>query len=398
MQPPKYDMPALATQARILRDKVDRLYVYGAGIYAHNIYKFLKESGVQPAGFLVTRKDGQQVLETPLVQADTVIGQNIGIILGLNSHNSRQVLKYLHALNFPAANIIDGGMFLENGSERLGFQGDAIMEITVKIGCPINCRFCPQKNLLKAYYANDKKRPSIMTMETYLKCLAKIPGNVGIVFSGFSEPLTHANSLEMLEIACDQGRKVDLFTTLAGANMAAVKKISRLPINYVGLHCADEYGYAHIPLTEEYYEKVRYLVNCRKTYRDAPFVDICNSQAAPNQRISEICQGKYEICTFLFDRAGNLEGEGLIRKQALKGKLECSMCGSLANRNVLLPDGTVVLCCMDYGLRHPLGNLLHESYEEIQNGREVSLIRLGLGGDESQDILCRQCSCARIVE
>ena len=35
------------------------------------------------------------------------------------------------------------------------------------------------------------------------------------------------------------------------------------------------------------------------------------------------------------------------------------------NHNVLLPNGDVVLCCMDFGMQHVLGNLKRQSYEEI---------------------------------
>ena len=272
------------------------------------------------------------------------------------------------------------------------------MEITSRIGCPINCRYCPQTTLLKAYYAKDKNRASIMRIDTFTTCIEKIPEDVGIVFSGFAEPFLNPDIVDMMKLACEMRRKVDLFTTLVGANLEMLKEVSCLPLHYVGLHCADKFGYAKIHVNEEYYKMVDFLVSCKKVDGKAPFIDMCNAQAEPDARIQEICNGKHEICTTLFDRAGNLEAEGLIGKKGLSGKLECSMCGYLTNRNVLLPDGTVLLCCMDYGLKHPIGNLLTDTYSEILNSEESLRIRRGLDGDESLDILCRQCSCARIVD
>jgi hypothetical protein len=33
--------------------------------------------------------------------------------------------------------------------------------------------------------------------------------------------------------------------------------------------------------------------------------------------------------------------------------------------NVVLPNGDVSLCCMDYGLKHILGNIYEQEYEDI---------------------------------
>jgi hypothetical protein len=44
------------------------------------------------------------------------------------------------------------------------------------------------------------------------------------------------------------------------------------------------------------------------------------------------------------------------------------------DRNVLLPNGDVVLCCMDYDLNHVIGNLLTQTYEEIFAGEKLAEI------------------------
>lgn len=392
------NMSEFAEKAAELSKRTDRIYIYGAGIFANNIYKFLKQINIKATAFIVTKKDVEDEFEIPIIEAGSVVSDHhCGIILGLNQHNAREVITYLREAGFPEENILDGGNYLENGGERLGFDGDAIMEITVRIGCAIHCRFCPQDPLLKSYYKNDKKRTSVMSFETFQTCLDKIPKGVGIVFSGFAEPLSNLSCMEMMELACAQGRNVDLFTTLTGADFETVKRISSLPLNYVGLHCADKYGYAKIPVDEEYYQKIEYILSCKKVQNGNAFVDFCNTQMDPDERVKEIVDGRYEIGTTLFDRAGNLDDKGLIRKKDLKGKLQCSMCGALTNRNVLLPDGTVILCCMDYSLMHPIGNLTISSYEEILFGDESRRIREGLDGDENIPLLCRSCSCAREI-
>jgi len=395
-----FRMNELIEKVTKLNSRVDKLYIYGAGVFAYNVYKLLKRHSIHVDAFVVTKKDTEGGNELPIIEAKDVLS-NIGkegIVLGLNQHNSRQVKKYLEEIGIPETNIIDGGNYLENGGERLGFSGDAIMEITVRIGCPVYCKYCPQDKLLRKYYSVNKDRESTLSFETFKHCLKKIPLDVGIVFSGFAEPLTNPECLDMMRLACTEGRNVDLFTTLTGADMNMVQEITKMPLNYVGLHCADKRQYAQIKTTDQYYEMVNFLINSKKPQNGQPYVDFCNSQAEPDEEIQKIVSGKYEIGTTLFDRAGNLSDEGLVRKKNLCGKLECSMCGTLANRNVLLPDGTVVLCCMDYGLMHSLGNLVEQTYDDILFSDESRKIRRGLEGDNNIDILCRHCSCAREVE
>lgn len=166
-------------------------------------------------------------------------------------------------------------------------------------------------------------------------------------------------------------------------------------MNFVGLHVADEMQYAKIPISEEYYQLIESAIEQRKP-NGKLLINACSAQAKPDKRIMQICK-EYEITYSLFDRAGNLNEDNLIRNRGLKGKVRCSECGENINKNVLLPDGTLLLCCMDYGMKHVLGNLLESEYSEIRNGAEVNRIKRGLNGDETIDILCRNCSSGHTV-
>jgi hypothetical protein len=46
------------------------------------------------------------------------------------------------------------------------------------------------------------------------------------------------------------------------------------------------------------------------------------------------------------------------------------------DHNVVLPNGDVVLCCMDYGLSHVLGNLLESDYYELFASPELNRVRI----------------------
>jgi hypothetical protein len=57
---------------------------------------------------------------------------------------------------------------------------------------------------------------------------------------------------------------------------------------------------------------------------------------------------------------------------------------------VMLPNCDVVLCCMDYGLKHLLGNLLHQSWLDVVKSpayQKVRANRFRMDGD----VICRRC-------
>ena len=97
----------------------------------------------------------------------------------------------------------------------------------------------------------------------------------------------------------------------------------------------------------------------------------------------------------LISRAGNLVAKAIPRKT---GKLECSSCGPRIDHNVLLPDGSVALCCMVYDLKHVIGSLLTGSYASLFESEEYARVMRGLSGDESIDIACRNCEVSVSVK
>lgn len=98
----------------------------------------------------------------------------------------------------------------------------------------------------------------------------------------------------------------------------------------------------------------------------------------------------------MFNRAGNLEYGKCNNPE---GEIIC-MVGTIGRYGnwtpEVLPDGTLLLCCMDYGMKHVLGNLLDMSVSEIMKGDEYQKVQKGMKED-GIDILCRKCSGAMEV-
>ncbi|PHU37891.1 hypothetical protein CSX02_05635 [Agathobacter ruminis] len=77
-----------------------------------------------------------------------------------------------------------------------------------------------------------------------------------------------------------------------------------------------------------------------------------------------------------------------------KGPIYCTRTEYL-NHWVLLPDGSVTLCCMDFGLKHVMGNLIDHTYDEIIHMQPYQDLISGMNAQMS-DILCRKCTSSRV--
>ena len=69
---------------------------------------------------------------------------------------------------------------------------------------------------------------------------------------------------------------------------------------------------------------------------------------------------------------------------------------AILQNNILLPNGYIELCCMDYSLDYIIGDLNRSTYEEISDGDKIWLIRNELiYGKENHNVICRKCSLAK---
>lgn len=380
-----------------LKEKTKRVYIYGGGLYGRNIQSMLEKRGINVDGYVVTTGAENQKANLPIINIEEVIYDNIGLVIGMNPQNARKAEEYLQSHMFDMAKVVRGGVYLDKTNKREDKDEVGRLEITTRIGCKVNCKYCPQSTLVKKYYENNQKRASLMSIETFETCLSKVPQDCIISFCGMSEPFLNPDCITMMRMACQTGRRVELFTTLVGATEEDVQALLKLPIYYVTLHVADRYQYANIPVTEEYLRNMELLVSAKKE-DGTPFINLCNAQEEADEKVLSVLGDNYEVLTTLHDRAGNLNTASLVSRETPEGSIYCTMCGKQLNHNVLLPDGTVVLCCMDYGMQHVLGNLEEDSYDEVIHGAHAEYIRHGMETDFDADILCRQCSFANLAE
>ena len=278
-----------------------------------------------------------------------------------------------------------------------------ILEITTKIGCSNMCEYCPQTKLIKNFVGNihnkrltnyyekagdiegleklliheyvkkDKNRTTMMSMETFEKCLSTVSDEVDIHFTGYTEAFENPNCTDMIFHAYSKGHKVLINTTLVGMTKNDIDRLEKISsfkefnvhltsatyFENIGKNSASVKSKTGKEISDEYLEMIDYII-------DANFPKVFHTHSAEGYEFHP------EIEEYAGDRirAIGYKNRGLNSRAGNLGKLtgekfwENNWCHRIIH-NVLLPDGTVQLCCQDYGLEEPLGNLLHIDYPDI---------------------------------
>jgi Iron-sulfur cluster-binding domain len=65
------------------------------------------------------------------------------------------------------------------------------------------------------------------------------------------------------------------------------------------------------------------------------------------------------------------------------------------DQNVMLPNGDVVLCCMDYSLKHKLGNLITGDYYDLFASPVLAHLHAENMKHCHSDTICKKCTRAR---
>jgi MoaA/NifB/PqqE/SkfB family radical SAM enzyme len=248
------------------------------------------------------------------------------------------------------------------------------MEFTTSIdtqnGCVVDCVFCPQRTLQKSY-----KGERFMTLDNFKKAVDKLPQEVRVTFAGFTEPWLNKNCTDMVLYAHEKGHPISIFTTGIGMSIEDIDRIKHIPFaggpngGFV-LHLPDQERKAKHPITKRYIEVIEHF---GKVY---PQINNFTTMAMGtiHEQVRHVFSNAPVYA--MWSRAGNLLGESIMKPELLNRKDEYRSiyhgeqpmtCGCLEKmyHNVMLPNGDVSLCCMDYGLEHILGNLYEQSYEDI---------------------------------
>lgn len=264
------------------------------------------------------------------------------------------------------------------------------IEVTLAIGCKLDCHYCPQQLLLDRYFSENRKRSSMMSFEDFKKILSKVKNGGTICFSGMCEPFLNPECDDMIVYAYEKGFRVTLLTTLVGLRKESIEKLKEVEFDGITLHIPDEEGHSKFVITDEYLEML-------KLFHDNFKINNYSCHGSIHPTVKKYIDEEVICFSKMLNRAGNLD-YGLSMNP--KGPIIC-MVGAFGGYGnwcpEILPDGTMLLCCMDYGMRHVLGNLLNMGVREILDGKEYQKVQEGMR-DDSLDILCRKCNRGMEIE
>jgi FkbM family methyltransferase len=249
------------------------------------------------------------------------------------------------------------------------------MEVTTSVpqgGCTVDCVFCPQRLLVESYKGNR-----IMQLEDFQRWVDKIPQDVRITFSGFVEPWLNRHCSDMVLYAHEQGHPISVFTTGIGMSIEDMERIAHIP--FVGepnggftFHLPDSELLAKHPITPRYIKLCEWI---RDNHQRITNFKVMSMGREVHPAVAH-CFDQTFVVGQMWDRAGNLSREAILKPELMDIKHRWNRikhtdgprtCGCVENlyHNVLMPNGDVSLCCMDYGLDNIIGNLDSHSYEQV---------------------------------
>lgn len=254
----------------------------------------------------------------------------------------------------------------------------ATLEFTLRVNNCLGCHVCPQDKLGAAYKSDVR----VMSPETFVTILGKLPLAVRLDFSGFNEPYLHPNCHSFIIMALTRGNPVHVYSTLIGMRANQAKDLAVHEPQFFRVHVPDQ---KHLLLNDNLWIRQHELFltsGIKGSY-------MAMEQLTP--KVAEHLKNKgIEVeLPHMISRAGNLE---FMRPEKKLGPIRC-----FANRwhcNVVLPNGDIVGCCMDWSLTLPVGNLLAQSYDEIYEAAQRYEDNL----NPPDDSICRTCEWSESIK
>jgi radical SAM protein with 4Fe4S-binding SPASM domain len=232
---------------------------------------------------------------------------------------------------------------------------------------------------------------SLAAFENYIQT---VPPSVDIHFSGFSEPWHAPDCVDMIRMAHNQGHKVAVFTTADRMMPDHISRLSHIPFKRFVVHLPDAGGEMRMCPNEAYVELIQMLA--RNQIQNTEFLTL----GIAHPRIVKAI-GYTASTRRVHTRAGNVHltsttvGAAFTQNEILALTKDTSLVcrGDRMFSNILLPNGDVQFCSMDYNLEHRLGNLGEQTYTDIMNSRNFARV-FELLSDPASEILCRRCEYA----
>jgi radical SAM protein with 4Fe4S-binding SPASM domain len=297
--------------------------------------------------------------------------------MGLSQKNKKRALRISYTDLFPISLWERLKLFFKI---RYKYPLDLPRQFWIEVTneCNLRCIMCPVSVGLK-------RRKATMVLADFVKIIDKIYMNKPrIMLHVAGEPLLNKDLFDMIGYAKDKGCWVGIHTNATLLTKEMSTRILESSLNFI--------SFSFDGVTSEAYEKVRvgarfdqvrsqietFLKLRTESKRKSPFtrIEILIMQETKTQ-ISDFVE--YWRTKEIDRVAGRLAGTwgGLVGSSGSKKlwRFGHKPCRDIFHKCAILVDGTVVPCCNDIQGRLPLGNILHQPFEEIWQGQQYANLR-----------------------
>lgn len=261
--------------------------------------------------------------------------------------------------------------------------------------CNLSCAFCP----------GTRRRKKALNEEEFATLLPKIRSYTDFLyFHLMGEPLLHPKLERFLELAGEAVFKVILTT-----NGTLLPKQQTMLLNAPALHKVNIslHAFEANDLTVPFRD---YLAGCFEFGKAAEGKKLISyrlwNQGGQDEKNDEILATMKEFFPepWVEERRGPRIGQRIYLEYGDKFDWpdlsaadggEGVFCHGLRDQLGILCDGTVVPCCLDHEGDIALGNLFHQSMEEILESPRAKAIYEGFSKRKAAEELCRKCGYAR---
>ena len=215
-----------------------------------------------------------------------------------------------------------------------------------------------------------------------------MPTDIGLNFTGYVEPFLNPEATDMIIHSFKKGHELLLNTTLMGMKIEDWDRIksngivfhhgvhihlpsasyfemigAKVPVKYY----EEKDGKQYTELTDDYYDTLNHVL-----HNPLPYWTKFHCHGDLHPLLKEL-QSHVEIDV----RNINSRAMNILLEKKDKVPDEINIRGKCprAYQNVLLPDGSLGLCCQDYGLDDIMGNLVDNTWEEFVNSERVQDVR-----------------------
>lgn len=235
-------------------------------------------------------------------------------------------------------------------------------------GCVVDCVFCPQRTLIQNYKGERR-----LSLDNFKRAVDKLPKEIRVTFAGFTEPWLNSECTDMLLYAYEKGHPISVFTTLVGVSVDDIERIKHVPFagNPNGgfvVHLPDQERRAKHPINKKFIETVEHVAKVQHEIQNFTVMTMGTVHEAVRHAFS------HAPTYSMWSRAGNLIGERMLKPELKEQdflyinhgdkQMTCG-CDERLYHNIMLPNGDVSLCCMDYGLEEITGNLFEQDYNDV---------------------------------